>query len=156
MTISPSKGYKWLLLCTGAFFLTIACNENEGKTEYSQTQTDSLRNLLEEEKRTSDSLRTLSRGVTMDNPPQIYFEKEFREIEDPVSHVKNALQKQPEIISLDPVLGGNMEFRQITVLTEEWVLAYYDDGHVQGKAIYEYRLLPNNSMEFEEIITDHE
>lgn len=156
MTNRHPGGYNWLLVLTGAFFLVFACSENEGKTERAATPSDSLQNLPEEERRTSDSLRTPSRAETADSPPQIYFGKEFREIEDPVSHVKNALQEQPELISLDPVLGGKTEFRQITVLTEEWLLAYYDDGHIQGKAIYEYKLLPDQSVEFEELVTDHQ
>lgn len=155
MTNNPFRGYAWLLTISGALFLSTACNQNERNPEDTGNQTDSLRHLLEEERNISDSLLRLSENKGIASPPQIFFGREFKDIEDPEAFVKNSLIEQPELISLDPVLGGKMEFRQITVLTDQWVMAYYDDGHIQGKAIYEYHLQPNDSLTFEEIATDH-
>ena len=83
----------------------------------------------------------------------VYFKKEFDTIDDPRKFVISALQQQTEKIPLDAVLGGNMEFRQIEVLTEDWVMAIYDDGHIQGKSIYEYELQPNGKLKFTEVVS---
>ncbi len=50
------------------------------------------------------------------------------------------------------VLGGTMEFREVKVITEDWVLAIYDDGHVQGKSIFEYKLQPDGEIEFSKLL----
>ena len=63
------------------------------------------------------------------------------------------MRKHPELIPLDPVLGGEMQFRQVKVLTEDWVLASYDDGHIQGKSIFQYKLQPDGTLQFEEIVS---
>ena len=59
------------------------------------------------------------------------------------------------MINLNPVLGGTMEFREIKVLTREWVLAIYDDGLIQGRAIYRYTLQPDGSVDFKVITSQH-
>lgn len=75
----------------------------------------------------------------------------FDTIENPEEYIADALKKQPEIIPLDPVLGGQMAFRQVKVLTEDWVLAVYDDGHIQGKSIYDYKMQPDGTITFSHI-----
>ena len=36
--------------------------------------------------------------------------------------------------------SGKMTFDNIQILGEEWIIADYSDGHVQGRAIYSYKL----------------
>ena len=83
----------------------------------------------------------------------LFFGKKYDGIEDPEQFIKNQLRNQPEKIPLSPVLGGNMEFRKIDVISEKWLLAIYDDGHVQGKALMEYQLQPNGSVKYTIVAT---
>lgn len=51
------------------------------------------------------------------------------------------LQSRSELIPFDGVLGGTMGFysdKHIQVLTDKWVLAYFEDGHIFGFILLEY------------------
>jgi hypothetical protein len=64
----------------------------------------------------------------------------FREkgLEDPVAEIKESLQKQKELIPVEGVVGGTMDFHETHILTSRWVLAYFEDGHVGGHMLLEY------------------
>jgi len=53
------------------------------------------------------------------------------------------------LIPLQAVLGGTMTFGNIQFLSKEWLIADFDDGHVQGRAIYKYKLNKKGQLEFE-------
>ena len=59
---------------------------------------------------------------------------------NPVEDIRNDLMNSAELIPLEGVLGGTMQFYedQIYVLTNRWVLAYVDDGHIAGYLWLEY------------------
>ncbi|MEG9328801.1 hypothetical protein V6B16_12720 [Salinimicrobium catena] len=135
------------------FFLALftGCQDNERELQNTEQQLDSLSQELSRYKKTADSLKALiEKGDIAANYP-IYFGKEFDSIEDPKEMIKTALKKHPEIIPLDPVVGGSMQFREVKVLTNDWVLGIYDDGHIQGKSIYRYKLQPNGRLDFEHV-----
>lgn len=133
-----------LLLMTG-------CKDNDRDLEEENMRLDSLSQELAMYKHTSDSLQALiEKGdIAADYP--IYFKKEFDSIENPKEFVIRSLKERPELIPLKPVLGGTMEFRVVKVLTEEWVLGVYDDGHIEGKSIYRYQLKPDGKLKFTHI-----
>ena len=124
------------------------CHDKEREMEDTEMRLDSLSRELEEYKHTADSLNALIEKGDIAAEYPIYFGKEFDSIEDPNEFIKSALKEQPEKIPLEPVVGGSMEFREIKVLTNDWVLGIYDDGHIQGKSIYKYRLQPSGNVEF--------
>lgn len=70
-------------------------------------------------------------------------------IANPEEFIKNSLRKKPELIPLKAVLGGTMHFRNIQLLSSEWLIAAFDDGHIQGRGIYKYKLNNNGELEFE-------
>ena len=60
---------------------------------------------------------------------------------DPINDLKSDLIKHPELIPYKSVLGGTMGFYSkdnIWILTEKWVLALFEDGHVGGHILLEY------------------
>lgn len=124
------------------------CQDKEREMDDTQMQLDSLARELEQYKHTADSLKALiEKGDIAANYP-IYFGKEFDSIKDPKEFIKNSLKEHPEQIPLKPVVGGTMAFREVKVLTNDWVLGIYDDGHIEGKSIYQYRLQPNGRLKF--------
>jgi hypothetical protein len=69
-------------------------------------------------------------------------------INNPEKYIENSLREKPELIPLEPTLGGKMTFDNIQILGEKWIIANYSDGHVQGRTIYSYKLNKNNKLEF--------
>lgn len=52
-------------------------------------------------------------------------------LKDPANDLINDLVKHPDLIPLQPVLGGKMRFSpgNLWVITEDWVIAFAEDGH---------------------------
>ena len=129
--------------------------ENTGTTnadlELKNARIDSLSSELERQEIRNDSLQEAFKSAVYASDYSIFFGKEWEEIENPEEHIRNSLKQQTDLIPLDAVLGGNMEFRQVQVISEDWVLAIYDDGHVQGKSIFAYELQADGDVEFTEI-----
>ncbi len=62
-------------------------------------------------------------------------------LKQPVTDLVADLQAHPELIPYKGVLGGTMAFgfpEKIHVLTDKYVLAYFEDGHVAGWMVLEY------------------
>ena len=114
---------------------------------------DSLRNTLEVQEHLNDSLGQIIEQEDLQEDFTIYFGRAFDSIENPEEFIVNSLKQHPDLIPLDPVLGGTMEFRQIKVLTNDWVLGIYDDGHVQGKSIFSYNLTADGQLNFEHLLS---
>lgn len=126
-----------------------SCDDNDVKFREANRQLDSLATELSEERRVNDSLRALmAKGELASNYP-VFFGKKLDTMANPREFITSALKKHPEMIPLKAVAGGTMDFREVQVISEDWVLATYDDGHIQGRAIYEYTLQNDGSMDFE-------
>lgn len=133
-------------------YLTLfGCQDDTREAEALSAEADSLSTQLAEQRQIIDSLQAVMKinGAAARSP--IYFKREFDTIPNPEAYIANALERQKELIPLDAVLGGTMEFRQVQILTEDWVLAVYDDGHIQGKSIFEYELQPDGNVRFSEV-----
>nr|WP_315151934.1 hypothetical protein [uncultured Flavobacterium sp.] len=69
-------------------------------------------------------------------------------IKNPEKFIENSLREKTELIPLQPTLGGKMIFGNFKILSDEWIIADYNDGHIEGKTIYSYKLDKNNKLEF--------
>lgn len=127
-----------------------SCSEAPKSSALDQlkTQRDSLSHQLQAQRKTADSLLDSLKLYQSESDDPILFGRNFSDIENPEDFISSNLREQTELIPLEAVLGGTMAFRRIEVLNEKWVMATYDDGHIQGQAIYEYRLIPEDSLEF--------
>lgn len=83
--------------------------------------------------------------------------KQFLEtgIKNPKEYITNSLLHKPELIPLKPILGGQMKFLQVELLGKECLIAYYEDGHISGRAIYSYEF-KNGSLDFKLITSYNE
>ena len=54
------------------------------------------------------------------------------------------LLKHPELIPYEGILGGTMFFAKLELLTDQWVLAYFEDGHINGYMLLKYELSNGN------------
>ena len=143
----------------GSLFLSflmvtlISCANEERNLQELNYKYDSVSEALARQKILSDSLQRIVENDENSVHSEIYFGKEFEGIEDPEEFIIRNLQQNPEEIPLDPVLGGTMEFRNIEVLSEDWIFAEYDDGHIRGSAIYLYKLQPDGKINFEILLS---
>ncbi|MGK7392028.1 MAG: hypothetical protein ACNS60_16875 [Candidatus Cyclobacteriaceae bacterium M2_1C_046] len=130
--------------------LLFACSE--GNYEVEGVKIDSLYSEISLLKNENDSLRNLLQYPSSFEgwyyPPYDGAELLKAGIDNPEEHIKEALRNQPELIPLEPVLGGNMQFIKIDVLSKKWVIAQYEDGHIMGKALYTYDLEKNGRIQF--------
>lgn len=135
------------------FLIALGCKNDNRELENRNAELDSLSAELTEQQQTIDSLQSLMSNSEMAAGYPIYFNRKFDTIPNPEEYIVSRLKEQKGLIPLDPVVGGNMDFRQVQVLTEDWVLAIYDDGHIQGKSIFKYELQENGDIRFSEVIS---
>lgn len=126
-----------------------SCDDKDVNSGDTNLKLDSLSIALHEQRHINDSLRSLMVKGDLASKYPVFFGKKFDSIENPGEYIETALKEQPDKIPMKPEVGGKMEFRKVEVISEDWVLATYDDGHVQGRSIYEYTLEPDGSMKFE-------
>jgi len=69
-------------------------------------------------------------------------------IANPQEFVENALRKRADLIPFEAVLGGTMRYGKIQLLGNKWVIADYNDGHIQGRSIYEYWINDKKELSF--------
>lgn len=71
-----------------------------------------------------------------------------RGLADPIPALLADLEKHAELIPFPGTSGSAMRFHapQSVVLSPEWVYAYFEDGHVAGRGLFEYRVLPGGRI----------
>ena len=70
-------------------------------------------------------------------------------LRDPIAELIGDLRRHPELIPYSGTHGGGMGFYaigRIRVLSDTWVYAPFDDGHIGGEAILEYRVAPGGAI----------
>jgi hypothetical protein len=75
-------------------------------------------------------------------------------LRNPVQDIISDLQKHRELIPYKGILGGEMGFyykNEIRVLTNKWVLAYFEDGHYGGYLLLEYLVNSNGKITWKRI-----
>lgn len=56
-----------------------------------------------------------------------------------------------EIIGMEPVLGGTMGFyreENILILNDRWVFVRFEDGHIGGEAVLQFRIRGDRSVQW--------
>jgi hypothetical protein len=65
-----------------------------------------------------------------------------RGLADPAGDLISDLVAHPEIIPMEPVLGGTMYFPEgsVIILSDRWAYAEFEDGHLGGSCLLEYEV----------------
>lgn len=74
-----------------------------------------------------------------------------RHLQDPVADLIADVRRHSEIIPATGTLGGRMGFydaKRIRVLSDEWVYAPFDDGHIGGEALLSYKVSPQGTIKW--------
>ena len=74
-------------------------------------------------------------------------------LSNPVQDIVSNLTKHQELIPYKGVLGGTMGFydKEIWVLNNKWVFAYFEDGHYGGHMLLEYNVTDNGKINWKRI-----
>jgi len=148
---------KQLSILVIIIFLFLGCKNDVDKTENLPNETelltlknDSLKKEIQLLKSLNDSLIKIKQ-----EEKNYWFDPDFngshltrQGITNPEKFIENALQKRTDLIPSEAVLGGTMNFRKIQLLGNKWLIADYNDGHIQGRAIYEYKLNDKKELLF--------
>lgn len=70
----------------------------------------------------------------------------LRSLSRPDSQLLVSLQQHPELIPDTAVLGGKMYFEWVKPIGTKWAVAQYSDGHIQGRALFSYRIERNGGL----------
>lgn len=79
-------------------------------------------------------------------------------LKDPLKDLVKDLRAHPELIPYEGVLGGTMQFYfedKIWVISNHWVLAYFEDGHRSGYALLEYKVADGGKISWK-ILASHD
>lgn len=74
------------------------------------------------------------------------WELKIEDIEDDNALIIQDLFTHPELIPHEGVLGGKMYFSKVYLLNKNWVYSIYEDGHIQGFALFRYHRDKNNDI----------
>jgi hypothetical protein len=66
------------------------------------------------------------------------------------------LRSHPEKIPMNAVLGGTMGFTAIRIVNEHWIYADYEDGHIAGASIFEFRHTMDGTIQWTVIASEKE
>jgi hypothetical protein len=67
---------------------------------------------------------------------------------NPETFIVESLERNSKLIPEESVLGGTMRFVDTEILNERFIWAAYEDGHVAGEAIFQYKLNEADSINF--------
>lgn len=125
--------------------LLLSC-ANEAEKEKTKLRIDNLEADVTELKIEKDSLEKELELLKSRNP--VVFTKDFDSLEKPEVYIVEALERNSQLIPEKSVLGGTMRFVNSEILNERFIWAAYEDGHVAGEAIFQYKLNQADSIDF--------
>ena len=128
-----------------AIALLLSCT-NEAEKEKTKLRIDDLEADVTELKIEKDSLEKELELLKSRNP--VVFTKDFDSLEKPEVYIVEALKRNSRLIPEKSVLGGTMRFVDSEILNERFIWAAYEDGHVAGEAIFQYKLNEADSIDF--------
>ncbi len=66
----------------------------------------------------------------------------------PAGRILEDLARHPELIPFTGVQGGTMRFHpaQSAVISPEWAYGYFEDGHIAGRGLFEFRVEPGGGI----------
>lgn len=128
-----------------AIALLLSCT-NAAEKEKTELRIDNLEAEVAELKIEKDSLEKELQLLQSRNP--VVFTKDFDSLEKPEVYIVEALERNSQLIPEKSVLGGTMRFVDSEILNERFIWAAYEDGHVAGEAIFQYKLNEADSVDF--------
>lgn len=102
---------------------------------------------LQKEVELTTEIANLEERIKQANNPQIIDNLRRQGFNGEVQEIVDDLEKHDELIPYEGVLGGKMGFYDkdhIFVISDRWVLAYFEDGHIGGNMLLRYSVENEN------------
>jgi len=122
--------------------LLISCDQNASEEQQNNDLEQMERCML-----TNDSLIKVIKAHEREVRKDYWFDPSFdgREfikagIVDPKHEIIRSFRNNTSLIPVDAVLGGTMHFGHVELLSDRWLIAEFDDGHIYGRALFKYEL----------------
>jgi hypothetical protein len=156
LTGRPAVYFLTVLLSVLLIVLTIllvrTTNElHTFKTEYDQVVKNHEKKI---EELTAQALAGKNHTANNINLISFFIER-FKEkgLSNPVQDIVSDLMKHPELIPYKAKAGGEMHFyeKEIWILNEKWVYAYFEDGHFAGYLLLEYSISDEGKINWKRI-----
>ncbi len=141
-------------------FLTLSCKQSNNETEVLDAKNRSLKTTIDSLNSTTDSLTATIDSLmvvpnTNNNENNYWYITNYdgedaikRGIKNPEEFIETSLKNKPELIPLKAVLGGTMRFGNVQLLSDKWLIADFNDGHIEGKGLFKYTFKNDGSLEF--------
>jgi len=120
-----------------------------GKSTEEKQRTIEIDSLKTEIRELQSALDTLSDLLMKKNYVTKDFSSYFDSIPEPEKFLLERLTEKQLLIPKKPVLGGTMHFTSVSFINDYLILAEYEDGHIMGRAIYQYKMDKNGNLIFE-------
>lgn len=151
-----------LSIIISAVFLC-SCAEQSAENQFSQDlvrQNTALQQQVNQLKFQLDSLQNQSTTQAFTNGSTLLSETDVsylkkRGMQNPVSEIKLDLLQNNGLMPAEGTLGGTMRFyeERIYVLNRKWVLAYFEDGHMAGQMLLEYKVGTDGKLSWKVLIS---
>lgn len=141
-----------VFLLAAALFFRARLESARERTVAVETRLEALEKMLESRpgKGHPDSLPAPLPGLTDREAKRL----RARGLKDPARDLIIDLVRHPDLIPHEGVLGGKMGFYfpdRIWLLTDRWVLAYFEDGHMAGYLLLRYEVADDGAISWEVI-----
>src|SRR5262249_20179289 len=75
-------------------------------------------------------------------------------LSDPPRQILEDLARHPELIPFKGVDGGMLQFypAQSALVNRDWAYGYFEDGHVAGRGLFEYRVSPGGQIAWKRVV----
>lgn len=130
--------------------LLISCDQNAGEEQHDKDIEQMERCMLK-----NDSLIKVIKAHEREVRKDYWFDpsfdgREFKKagIADPKHEIIQSFRNDTSLIPVEAVLGGTMHFGHVELLSDRWLIAEFDDGHIYGRALFKYELR-NSLFRFE-------
>jgi len=119
-----------------------------GKSTEEKNRTIEIDSLNTEIREMQRALDTLSDLLMKKNYVTKDFSSYFDSIPEPEKFLLEKLREKQNLIPKRPVLGGTMHFTSVSFINDHLILAEYEDGHIMGRSIYQYKMDKNGNLIF--------
>ncbi len=120
-----------------------------GKSSEEKPRAAELDSLKTEIRELHRALDTLSDQLMKKKYLTKDFPSYFDSIPDPEKFILEKLREKPALIPKKGVLGGTMHYSGVSFINDHLLLVQYEDGHIMGRAIYQYKMDKNGTLIFQ-------
>lgn len=149
--------YRFTVIIAVLAVMFVSCSVNEKELRKTRAMVDSLQSVVAQQEAEISALREVANKPVEENTwynpktdGRVFLKQN---ISDPASFIKKSLRNRPDLIPLEPVLGGRMHFGNMQLLGSQWIIAEYEDGHIMGQSLYEYTLGPDGEVQFSILVS---